>query len=293
MTELVTITETARDAWQGLPQVVPTAKKVAFLQQLLDAGFLSIDIGSFVSPKRVPAMADTAQLPGLLKVPPAATLTALVANARGLDTLLATHRIGEALYPFSLSESFQQRNTNRSREQAAQEVEEFTQRLHEADRRMYVTISMAFGNNEGDDFDIAELVDWVGRLEAAGVDRLGLADTTAQATSGTVGEVYAAVSAGRDVSRGGVRGAVPGAHLHVTPDNQHELIDAALDGGCRSFDSALGGLGGCQFAKGAETNVSTRELVEQVVSRGFAMALPAAARNALDDLDRAARALAR
>ena len=290
MTELVTITETARDAWQGLPKTVPTERKVGFLQQLLDAGFSSIDIGSFVSPKRVPTMADTAQLPGLLKVPQGATLTALVANTRGLDALLATPGIGEALYPFSLSEAFQQRNTNRSREQAAQEVEQFTQRLHDAGRRLYVTISMAFGNNEGDAFEIAELVDWVGRLERAGVDRLGLADTTAQASAGIVGEVYAALSVGREAGAGGR--AVPGAHLHVTSENQRELVEAALDGGCRSFDAALGGLGGCQFAKGAETNVSTKELVAQVISRGFDVDLPTTARDALDDLDRAARALA-
>jgi hydroxymethylglutaryl-CoA lyase len=288
MTELVTITETARDAWQGLPHVIPTAQKVAFLQRLLDAGFPSLDIGSFVSKNRVPAMADSADLPGLLKIPPGATLTALVANERGLDTLLKTPGIGEALYPFSLSETFQQRNTNRSRTQAAQEVDKFTQLAHAAGRSMYVTISMAFGNNEGDNFDVSELVDWVGRFERVGVDRLGLADTTAQASVDTLHEVYAAISSGRDTSLA----AVPGAHLHVTPENQEELLNAALDGGCRSFDSALGGLGGCQFAKGAESNVSTKGLVQQVISRGFAIALPPRAQHVLEALDDAARTLA-
>ena len=288
MTELVTITETARDAWQGLPHVIPTAQKVAFLQKLLDAGFPSLDVGSFVSKKRVPAMADSGDLPGLLNIPSGATLTALVANERGLETVLGTPGLGEVLYPFSLSETFQQRNTNRSRAQAAQEVEKFTQLAHAADRSMYVTISMAFGNNEGDAFDVSELVDWVGRFEGVGVDRLGLADTTAQASADTLHEVYAAISSSREASLA----AVPGAHLHVTPENQEELLNAALDGGCRSFDSALGGLGGCQFAKGAESNVSTRSLVQQVISRGFAIALPPKARHALESLDEAARTLA-
>ncbi len=286
MSQLVTLTETARDAWQGLPHVVPTDRKVAFLQQLLDAGFPSLDIGSFVSPKRVPAMADTKELPARLDVPKGTTLTALVANERGLDALLDTPGIGEALYPFSLSESFQRRNTNRSREEAAAEVEAFTARLHDAGRRMYVTISMAFGNNEGDPFDVGELVDWVARLEAAGVDRLGLADTTAQADAARLREVYAAVSEGRPAER------VPGAHLHVTVEEQESLVDAALEAGCRAFDAALGGLGGCQFAKGAKTNVSTRELARQLVARGYAVALPKRALDALDELDRAARALA-
>ncbi len=286
MTELVTITETARDAWQGLPHTLATADKVGFLQQLLNAGFLSIDIGSFVSPKRVPAMADTAQLPALLDVPRGVVLMALVANERGLEGVLQTKGIGEVLYPFSLSETFQQRNTNRSREQAAEDVERFTQRVHTLGRKMYVTISMAFGNNEGEPFELAELVDWVGRFEAAGVDRLGLADTTAQATPERVGEIYAALAQGR------AGAAVPGAHLHVTPETQERLVDAALDAGCRDFDAAFGGLGGCQFAKGAESNVSTAGLVRQLVARGFALALPPKVLDSLDELDRAARALA-
>ena len=283
MSELVTITETARDAWQGLSHTIPTADKLRFLQRLLDAGFQSLDIGSFVSRKRVPSMADTSALPGALSVPAGATLTALVATPHGLEQLLEVQGIGEVLYPFSLSESFQQRNTNRSREQAATELAELTERAHEAGRTLYATISMAFGNNEGEPFELSELSDWVARLEQMGVDRVGLADTTAQGTPDLVHEVFLAVGKGRPV---------PAAHLHVTADNQTAMVDAALNAGCRSFDAALGGLGGCQFAKGAESNVSTRALVRQLIDRGYAVPLSAEAVGALDDLDAAAQALA-
>ena len=285
MAERILITETARDAWQGLPAVVPTEAKLGFLQRLLDAGFPSVDVGSFVSPKRVPAMADTAELPGRLRVPEGASLMALVANEKGLDRLLDTPGIAEVLYPFSLSERFQQRNTNRSREQAAEELGAFTERAHAAGRTMYATISMAFGNNEGEPFDPAELAAWVVRLEELGVDCVGLADTTAQADAAVVRETYAAVAAG------GAR-RVPAAHLHVTPASQGALVDAALEAGCRRFDAAFGGLGGCQFAKGAESNVSTRELVRQLVDRGLEPELGPGAVDALDELDAAARALA-
>jgi hydroxymethylglutaryl-CoA lyase len=283
MSEFVTITETARDAWQGLSHTIPTADKLRFLQRLLDAGFQSLDIGSFVSRKRVPSMADTAELPGVLKVPAGATLTALVATPHGLERLLEVSGIGEVLYPFSLSERFQQRNTNRSREQAASELAEMTVRSHEAGRTMYATISMAFGNNEGEPYELSELTDWVARLDEMGVDRVGLADTTAQGTPELVHQVFQVVGEGR---------AAPAAHLHVTQENQAAMVDAALDAGCRSFDAALGGLGGCQFAKGAESNVSTHPLVRQLIDRGFAVALPVTAIEALDELDAAAKTLA-
>jgi hydroxymethylglutaryl-CoA lyase len=282
--DAVRITETLRDAWQGLPRVVPTETKRAFAQRLLDAGFTRLDVGSFVSPSRVPAMADTADLLAQLRPPPAARLTALVASPSGLDRLLAAPHVSEVLYPFSFSERFQRRNTERGRDEAFALLTELAARAHEAGRSVYATISMAFGNNEGEPFDAAALRDWVARLHhEAGADRVGLADTTAQADARTIRDVYAAVARGADWP-------VPAAHLHVTPENQQALVGAALDAGVHDFDSALGALGGCQFAKGATSNVSTAPLVAQLRERGLQTELAEAP---LAELDAAARALAR
>ncbi len=284
MPDTVRITETLRDAWQGLPRPVPLDARVAFAQRLLDAGFRRLDVGSFVSPSRVPAMADTGELLQRLVVPAGARLTALVASASGLERLLAAPHVSEVLYPFSLSETFQRRNTGKGRQDAFDLLRELAARAHEADRTVYATVSMAFGNNEGEAFEPAELREWVARLHGeAGVDRVGLADTTAQATPETIARVYEMVT--RDAAW-----PVPAAHLHVTPENQRALVGAALDAGVHDFDSALGGLGGCQFAKGATSNVSTLPLVAQVRERGLPCELPELP---LVALDAAARALAR
>ena len=273
-----------RDAWQGLPRVLPTDAKVDFIQRLLDAGFRRIDVGSFVSPSRVPAMADTGDVLQRLSVPDGARLTALVASESGLERLLAAPHVREVLYPFSLSERFQRRNTERGREEALALLGRLAARAHESGRRVYATVSMAFGNNEGEPFEPAELRDWVARLHhEAGVDRVGLADTTAQASPAAVRSVYGAVAEGADWP-------VPSAHLHVTPENQQAMVDAALDAGVRSFDCALGGLGGCQFAKGAVSNVSTLPLVARLRERGLRADVPELP---LVALDAAARALAR
>jgi len=282
MSETVLVTETLRDAWQGLPRSVPTADKRAFIQRLLDAGFRSLDVGSFVSPKLVPTMADSDAVLDGVNVPEGVSCMALVANEKGLERLLAVPAINEVLYPFSLSESFQLRNTNRGREQALEGLAAITARAHERGRTVYATISMAFGNNEGDPYDPRELAAWMARLDAIGVDRIGLADTTAQADASVLSRVLAVVAAER-------AGALPGLHLHATPQGAPDLIDAALDAGCRAFDAALGGLGGCQFAQGPESNLSTRLLGERVAARGLAVDLPL---TALPDLDVAARRLA-
>jgi hydroxymethylglutaryl-CoA lyase len=284
--ERVEVVETLRDAWQGLPHVLSTADKLDFVRRLIEAGFTRLDVGSFVSPRRVPTMADTGELLGRLcpdgAAPDGVRLTALVASVSGLERLLAAPGVGEVLYPFSLSETFQRRNTGRGREEACALLADLTARAHAAGRALYATVSMAFGNNEGEPWEPSELRDWVDRLRALGVDRVGLADTTAQATPEIVARAYAAVVASGDHP-------VPGAHLHVTPAGQGALVDAALDAGCRSFDAALGGLGGCQFAHGAESNVSTLGLARRLAERGYDSGLPL---DVLPELDAAARRLA-
>lgn len=286
-TDTVRVCETVRDAWQGLRRIVPTDEKVAFVQALLDAGFPRIDVGSFVSPERVPAMADTGDVLDRLDARGhAVTFTGLIANERGLERLLAAGgggaRVVEVLFPFSLSETFQRRNTKLSREEALALIRDLTARAHAAGRTMYVTVSMAFGNREGDAFDPAEQAEWVGRLHASGVDRVGLADTCALATPALLARVFAALHGGH---------AVPGVHLHATPDTQDALVDAAVDAGVRDFDAALGGLGGCQFATGAETNVGTRALARRLRARGLRVELPED--GVLEALDARAKGLAR
>ena len=281
MSERVEIVETLRDAWQGLPHVVPTDDKVAFIQRLVDAGFRHLDIGSFVSRRRVAAMADTDEVRGRSRAGDDVRFTALVANDRGLDRLLGEPGIDEILFPFSLSETFSKRNIGQTRDESLGVIEGMAARAHETGRTLYVTISMAFGNNEGDPFDPDDVRAWTARLHGVGVDRVGLADTTAQATPDVIRDVYRAVAEDDSLP-------VPGAHLHVTVENQAAMIDAALDAGCRSFDAALGGLGGCQFAKGAVSNVSTKPFVEQLVARGFDPGLPV---DVLAELDARAREL--
>ncbi|HZL99291.1 MAG TPA: hydroxymethylglutaryl-CoA lyase, partial [Planctomycetota bacterium] len=191
--------------------------------------------------------------------------------------------IDAVLYPCSFSERFQRRNTERSREEAFALLQALAGHAHAAGRRVYATISMAFGNNEGEPFDPSELRTWVQRLHhEGGVDRIGLADTTAQATADTIARVYAAVMERSDWP-------MPGAHLHVTPENQGALVAVALAAGCRRFDAALGALGGCQFAKGAVSNVSTAPLVRQVRGLGMRTDVP---ETELAALEAAARALA-
>lgn len=285
--ERVEIVETVRDAWQGLTRIPGTDEKVAFIRRLVAAGFPCIDVGSFVSPRRVPAMADTAEVLARLAdgddtESEGVRFTALVASESGLQRLLSAPGVSEVLYPFSLSESFQRRNTERGRVDAFALLCDLTDAAHEAGRTMYITISMAFGNNEGDAFDTAELCDWIARLQGADVDRIGLADTTAMATPQIIKDVYAAIAADAENS-------IPGAHLHVTPENQEAMVAAALQAGVRHFDAALGALGGCQFAKGAVSNVSTLPLVRQLKARDLEANIPIAP---LPDLDSAARALA-
>jgi len=293
LVDTIRIVETLRDAWQGLPRPVPTAQKVAFIGRLVRAGFPRLDVGSFVSRNRVPAMADTdevvaavAALPELNSDPGAAPrtrFTALAASEAGLERLLANPLIDEVLYPFSLSERFQRRNTERSREEAFTLLQALAERAHNAGRTVYATISMAFGNNEGEPFDPSELRGWVQRLHHdGGVDRVSLADTTAQADAESIARVYEAVMERNDWP-------VPGAHLHVTPENQGALVATALAAGCRRFDAALGALGGCQFAHGAVSNVSTAPLVRQVRALGLRTNVP---ETELAALEAAARALA-
>ena len=276
--ERVALVECPRDAYQGFTRPIPTARKAAHLATLVRAGFTTIDFGSFVSPKAVPQMADTeavwSELCPLLAAPPAAPAPefppiravdwiGIVANERGLERLLALPGITTAGYPFSCSETFQQRNTGASIAQSFARLEALLAACRAAGRRLNVYLSMAFGNPFGDPWSADQVARLAERLRARGVQSLQLADTVGTATPATIGALVSTVGAT-------MRGATFGVHLHARTDDFAGKVDAALAAGCRCFDAALGGSGGCPFAgDDLVGNLPTEGLVAHLRARGF------------------------
>ncbi|MBL8840190.1 MAG: hydroxymethylglutaryl-CoA lyase [Planctomycetes bacterium] len=278
--EPIALVECPRDAFQGYRRPIPTERKVAHLRTLVAAGFTAIDFGSFVSPKAVPQMADTEAVFAALQSPPSAASIAagaavdwigIVANERGLERLLALPGVTTAGYPFSCSETFQQRNTGASIAESFARLDALVAATRAAGRRLNVYLSMAFGNPFGDPWSPAAVVQLAEQLRARGVTCLQLADTVGTATPAVVQELVAAVGA---VMAGGRFGV----HLHARADDFAAKVDAALAAGCRSFDAALGGAGGCPFAgDDLVGNLPTEALVAHLRARGFTVALEAAA----------------
>jgi hydroxymethylglutaryl-CoA lyase len=281
--ERVALVECPRDAYQGFARPIPAARKAAHLATLARAGFTTIDFGSFVSPKAVPQMADTeavwSELQSLLPAAaattrdpatrstpppsPAVDWIGIVANERGLERLLALPGITTAGYPFSCSETFQQRNTGASIEQSFERLDALLAACRAAGRRLNVYLSMAFGNPFGDPWSPDQVTRLAERLRDRGVRSLQLADTVGTATPDAVGELVASVGAT-------MRGATFGLHLHARADNFAPKVDAALAAGCRCFDAALGGSGGCPFAgDDLVGNLPTEALIAHLRQRGF------------------------
>lgn len=270
----VTITECPRDSFQGLAKFIPTDDKTAYMNRLVGAGFRRLDFGSFVSPKAVPQMADTAAVFENLDHRDDLYLIGIIGNMRGLEGLLACNgklrgrgRIAGAGYPLSVSETFQQRNLGRTHEQSWSELEPIAARAADHGVDMIVYLSMAFGNPYDDPWSADVVVDFARRLAAMGVGVISLADTIGNARSEQIGPLFRAV-----------REACPGvtltAHFHSRPEDQAAKIDAALDAGCRMFDSALAGIGGCPFAKDELTgNMDTLPLIHQLTRRGMGCGL--------------------
>lgn len=236
------LTDCPRDALQGWPTLVPTQVKVEYLSALLQVGFDVLDAGSFVSPKAIPQMADTAVVLDALPDSPTRIL-AIVANQRGADDALAHGRPDLIGFPFSISETFQQRNAGSGIEEAWRRLEGIHNRTVQAGKELVVYLSMGFGNPYGDAWAPDLVAEWSERLHRElGVRRLALSDTVGMATEDVVTSVFE-----------NVVGALPdcelGAHLHGRPERTQPLMQAAWDGGCRAFDGALGGHGGCPMAK--------------------------------------------
>ncbi len=267
MTETVKVVECPRDAWQGLEETIPTDQKVEYLLALVAAGFKHIDAVSFVSPTHVKQMADSEDvMQGFLTGLPAAAkppeIIGIVVNERGVERALATPGVTTIGYPYSVSAYFRRANANMSRGESRALVELLRQATKASGRGLVVYISMAFGNPYDEPWGSEIVEDTLVWLKDTGVRTVSLADTVGTATPEQVGSLY------RDV-KGCVAGVELGVHLHGRPEGAAEKILAAYGAGCRRFDGALTGLGGCPFAgDDLVGNIATETIVSMLASRG-------------------------
>ena len=250
------LTECPRDALQGIKTFIPTDVKVKYLQSLLRVGYDVLDFGSFVSSKAVPQMRDTHEVVKQLDLSDTKTkLLAIVANERGAAEALSYEQISYIGYPFSISENFQMRNTNTTIEDSLLLLNRFVEYAYSLNRELVVYLSMGFGNPYGDPWSPNLVAAWVSRLVDMGVKRISLSDTVGLAQPKTITDLFEhLLQAYPDI--------VFAAHLHAKPNEATRKIKAAYAGGCRAFDSAIRGLGGCPMAKDELTgDVPTEKLL--------------------------------
>jgi len=262
MAETIKLIECPRDAWQGLQGQIPTDAKAAYLNALIGAGFKHIDAASFVSPKAVPQMADSEKVLEELDPPDDVELIGIVVNSKGAERAIATNAVGTLGFPYSVSPTFLEKNQHQTLEQSLEELEAIEKKADEAGLEVVVYISMAFGNPYGDDWSVNEVLEAVGILEASDIHMISLADTVGVAGPQQIQNLVSAVLAKYHYLEIGV-------HLHSRPDRAVDKILAAYDAGCRRFDSALGGLGGCPFAQDKLVgNIPTEKVLQALKQRG-------------------------
>jgi len=266
MMEAVKIIECPRDAWQGLKRQIPTLQKVEYLRRLVDAGFRHIDAVSFVSPKVVPQMADSETvLEQLGRHLDGVEIIGIVVNEKGAERAIATGAVSTLGYPCSISETFLRRNQNQSLAENAAALERIRDRADEAGIGVVAYISMAFGNPYGDMWSEEKVAQAARAITDMRVSSLSLADTIGLADPDLIHRVLTAVL--RDYKEFEM-----GVHLHSTPAGARAKVLAAYDAGCRRFDSAIGGLGGCPFAQDELVgNVPTEEVLRALRERGLNM----------------------
>ena len=243
MSKQIKIIECPRDAMQGIKQLIPTVQKVQYIQSLLRVGFDTIDFGSFVSPKAIPQMADTAEVLSQLDMSKTTSkLLAIVANLRGAEAACKHLEIDYLGYPFSISENFQMRNTHKTIAQSVIILQDILNLAQKNNKQVVVYISMGFGNPYGDPWDVDIVGEWTGKLAKMGVKILSLSDTVGTSNPKIINYLFLKL--------------IPlypniefGAHLHTTPTTWFEKIDAAHRAGCKRFDGAIQGFGGCPMAK--------------------------------------------
>ena len=265
--EPMNLIECPRDAWQGLPRLIPTTLKIEYLRGLIAAGFKHIDAVSFVSPKAVPQMADSEQVLEQLEIPDEVEIIGIVVNEKGAERAIATKRVKTLGYPCSISPTFLRRNQNQSPEENFETLKAIERRADEADVDLVVYVSMAFGNPYGDAWSDNELAEALSRLDALGIRSISLADTVGMAGAKLIERVVStALKAQPDCEIG--------VHLHSAPDDAISKVLAAYDAGCRRFDSALGGLGGCPFAQDTLVgNIPTESILAALKQRAVDLSL--------------------
>jgi hydroxymethylglutaryl-CoA lyase len=261
MSDTVTLVECPRDAWQGLKGQIPTYIKSDYLKALISAGFKHIDAASFVSPKAVPQMVDSEDVLKELDPPDDVEIIGIVVNEKGAQRAINTQAVSTLGFPYSISPTFLRNNQHQTLEEAIDELEKITGKGQETGLSTVVYISMAFGNPYGDPWNVDEVIDAVDLLESCGIRMISLADTVGLAGPAQIRELFSAVHAKYEYLEIGL-------HLHSRPEQAQEKILAAYDAGCRRFDSALGGLGGCPFAQDALVgNIPTEKVIEALAQR--------------------------
>ena len=252
----LTLIECPRDAMQGWANFIPTAQKIAYLNTLLKVGFDVLDFGSFVSAKAIPQLTDTKDvIPGLDMSHSHTKLLAIIANTRGAEEAVQYDEISYLGFPFSISETFQLRNTNKTIAQSLSQVAEMQTLCVQRNKELVIYISMGFGNPYGDDYNAEVAISWVRKLTALGIKTIAMADTVGVAQPDTINYIYTnLVPEFKDISIG--------AHFHSTPDKWEEKIQAAYNNGCVRFDSAMNGIGGCPMAEDELVgNIATENIV--------------------------------
>ena len=262
MSKSVKVIECPRDAMQGIKAWIPTEKKVQYIQSLLRVGFDTIDFGSFVSPKAIPQMVDTAEVLAQLDLSKTQSkLLAIIANTRGAEEAAKHEPINYLGYPFSISENFQMRNTHKTIAESVVTLQEILDVANKANKEVVVYISMGFGNPYGDPWNVEIVGEWTEKLSAMGVKILSLSDTIGSSNPESIDYLFSNL--------------IPkyphiefGAHLHTTPATWFEKVDAAYNAGCKRFDGAIQGFGGCPMAKDELTgNMPTEKLLSYFTSK--------------------------
>lgn len=259
--ESVKIIECPRDAMQGIKTFIPTEKKITYIQSLLRVGFDSIDFGSFVSPKAIPQMQDTGEvLAGLDLSQTKSKLLAIVANTKGAESASQHKEIQYLGFPFSISENFQMRNTHKTIAESIVTLQEILDIADKSNKEVVAYLSMGFGNPYGDPWNVEIVGEWTEKMAKMGVKILSLSDTIGSSTPEVIDYLFSNL--------------IPkypniefGAHLHTTPDKWFEKIDSAYKAGCRRFDGAIKGYGGCPMAKDDLTgNMPTEKMLSYFTS---------------------------
>jgi hydroxymethylglutaryl-CoA lyase len=262
MADSVKLIECPRDAWQGLKGLIPAELKVDYLKALISVGFKHIDAVSFVSPNAVPQMADSEDVLKELDPPDDVEIIGIVVNEKGAQRAIETKAVSTLGFPYSISETFLRKNQNQSAEEALEELEKIQNKADDAGLDVVVYISMAFGNPYGDLWNPEEVIEAIALMEVDNLRMISLADTVGMASPQQVSELVGAVMAKFNYLEIGV-------HLHSRPEQAVDKILAAYDAGCRRFDSALGGLGGCPFAQDALVgNIPTEKVIEALAQHG-------------------------